>query len=119
MARTELLKELDLMPEVAAHNAEILVTIFSENLARDSASLAFALRESGLAVELSLDPTQRLDRQLKYADRKGIPFVAILGPDDLAGDSVVVKSMIDGTQSKLPAGELEQIKSHVRRGVAA
>lgn len=119
MALTELLKELDLMPEVAAHNAEILVTVFSEDLARDSASLAFALRESGLAVELSLDPTQRLDRQLKYADRKGIPFVAILGPDDLAGDSVVVKSMIDGTQSKLPAGELEQIKSLVRRGVAA
>jgi histidyl-tRNA synthetase len=115
MALTELLKELDLIPEVCANCAEILVTVFSEDLEPDSASLALALRNSGLRVELNLNPSQRLDRQLKYADRKGIPYVAILGPDDLANTSVVVKSMIDGTQSTLPAGDLEQIKSHIRR----
>jgi len=119
MALTELLREMDLLPEVSAKCADIFVTVFSEELAPESALLANSLRNSGLSVELALNVSQRLDRQFKYAHRKGIPFVAILGPDDLDSKSVVVKRLSDGSQTSLPVADLGQIRSHITQFAAA
>jgi histidyl-tRNA synthetase len=59
--------------------------------------LAEELRAAGVAAELYLDE-HRLDRQLRYADRKGIPLVVIAGEDELAQGTVAIKDLRSGEQ---------------------
>ncbi len=114
MAMTELLKEVDLYPEIRAKCADILVTVFSEDLVERSASFARSVREHGIPVELYLNPKHRLDKQLKYADRKGIPFVAIIGPDEVQSNAVVLKNLSNRTQEVLPGDKMDALLSHLK-----
>jgi histidyl-tRNA synthetase len=79
----------------------ILVTVFNEKLLKDSIALVTKLRKQGVAAEISLDPTDKLEKQLKYADNKGIPFVAILGPEEAKTKTVTLKNLKSGEQEKL------------------
>jgi histidyl-tRNA synthetase len=48
-----------------------------------------------------LDTQSKLDKQLKFADRKQIPWVAIVGPDELTREAVVLKNLKSGTQEEI------------------
>ena len=93
MALTELLRETGKEPDLATTPAHVLVTVFSKELAGDSIALARRLRDGGVCVETYLEQDHRLDKQFKYADRRGIPFVLVLGPDEKAAGTVVVKDL--------------------------
>ena len=43
-----------------------------------------------------------MDKQFKYADRRGIQFVVIAGADELQADKVKVKCLADGSQTEIP-----------------
>ena len=88
----EVLRKFNLWPKLSGSPAKVLVTIFDESTYRDSISLTKKLREAGISTELYLEPI-RLDRQLKYADRKKIPFVAILGPKEIKEKTVTLKNL--------------------------
>ena len=62
------------------------------------------MRDAGLRVELypdapSEDGKKVGDKQFKYASARGIPFVAVIGADELANDTVTVKNMKTGEQN--------------------
>jgi len=78
--------------------SEVFVTLFSDELSGASLSLARELRAAGLKVETALDSRDKLGRQFKYADRKGISFALVLGPDELTRGEVVVKDLRSGEQ---------------------
>jgi len=82
--------------------AEVFITLFDAERAGASLQLARELRASGLKVETALDPSEKLGKQFKHADRKGIPFALVLGPDDLARGEVVVKNLRNGEQRSVP-----------------
>jgi histidyl-tRNA synthetase len=92
-----LLDQAGKRPELPASPSRALVTLFAEDLYAPTLALAGRLREAGINTEQVLEPT-RLGKQIRYADRKGIPFVVILGPDDLAAGQVVVKHLASGEQ---------------------
>jgi histidyl-tRNA synthetase len=48
----------------------------------------------------------KLEKQLKYADQKGIPYVVIIGPDEAAGNNVLLKNLDEKTQEVISAFEL-------------
>jgi len=48
----------------------------------------------------------KLDKQLKYADKKGIPYVVIIGPDEAKKNIVKLKNMKTGEQTELNIDEL-------------
>lgn len=80
--------------------------------------LAFAteLRKAGLRVELYPDsPTDDGkkvgDRQFKYAAARSIPFVAVIGADELANGTVTVKNMKTGEQVAIPR---DQASAHLK-----
>ncbi len=75
-----------------ATGGEILVTVFSGELLSQSQQLTKELRDRGLTVDLS-QTTDKLDKQLKYADRKGIPYVIIQGPEEVKRNVVQLKNM--------------------------
>jgi len=60
--------------------------------------MAARLREAGLRVLVYPD-ADKIGRQIKYADSRGIPFVAILGGDEIARGTVTVKHLAAQTQT--------------------
>ncbi|MEO6508720.1 MAG: histidine--tRNA ligase [Patescibacteria group bacterium] len=87
--------------------AKVLVTIFSPDLATRSMETANLLQKENIATEIYLDPEKKLDAQLKYANKKGIPFVVIIGPEEAQNNQVKVKNMKTGEQSSLAVDELK------------
>ncbi|HNP88453.1 MAG TPA: His/Gly/Thr/Pro-type tRNA ligase C-terminal domain-containing protein, partial [Kouleothrix sp.] len=73
-------------------------TIFDRAGTAESLKLAQELRAAGLKVETALDSGDKLGKQFKYADQRGIPFALVLGPDELARGEVVVKNLRAGEQ---------------------
>lgn len=101
--------ENKLWPDLSPTSTKVFVTLFDESLVESSLSLAKELREGGIITEVYLDPRAKLDKQLKYADRKGIPFVVILGPEEVKKNVVTVKNMTTGEQKTVPLAELPKI----------
>lgn len=99
--------QLNLVPEFKT-KTKILVTIFSNELIDESIKLVKKLRENNISSELYPDVV-KLDKQLKYANSKGIPYVAILGPEEIATETVKLKNMSTGDQKCLPEQELISI----------
>ena len=109
MALLELLRELDRVPEPARSGPEVLVTVFGPEQQEASARVAGRLRRRGVAVELALDPAQRLERQLRHADRVGARFALIIGPDEADAGTVLVKDLTQRRQEHLPAGDTDAL----------
>jgi histidyl-tRNA synthetase len=59
--------------------------------------LAATLRGAGLRVLVYPDP-EKIGKQIKYADSRGIPFVALLGENEIRDDTVTVKNLAAQTQ---------------------
>jgi len=59
--------------------------------------LAAQLREAGLRVLVYPDP-EKIGKQIKYADSRGIPFVALLGENEIRDNTVTVKNLAAQTQ---------------------
>ena len=117
MAITELLKEIDAYPEIVPPGACVFVTVFSEDLLAQSSAFADRLRREGIATELHLAPGQRLDRQFRHAARQGIPFAAVIGPDEVATNTVVLKDLENRAQRVFPKDDLSAIKTALKNGI--
>ena len=84
-------------PELPTSPSHVLVTLFAADLYSQTLALAARLREANITTEQILEPS-RLGKQIRYADRMGIPYVVILGPDELAAGQVVLKELATGKQ---------------------
>jgi histidyl-tRNA synthetase len=76
--------------------AKVLVATMDEALMSEYLDLAFTLRRAGVATELYLGGPARLGKQVKYADRLGIPIVLIYGGNEHERQVVTVKDMAPG-----------------------
>jgi histidyl-tRNA synthetase len=97
-----LLERVGRRPELPASPTRVLVTLFDAELYPQTLDLATRLRKAGVNTEQILEPT-RLGKQIRYADRKGIPYIAILGPEELATNQVVLKNLATGEQQAYPS----------------
>jgi histidyl-tRNA synthetase len=105
-----LLERVGKRPALPTSPSKVLVTLFDADLCPQTLALAARLRRAGINAEQSLE-AERLGKQIRYADRKGIPYVAILGPDELAKDQVVLKNLVTGEQQAYSVeGAIEQLK---------
>jgi len=107
MVLAEVLKANNKFPSFSVNKTKILVTVFSQDLYEKSLELVTQIRQSiGVNSEIYLDPTAKLDKQIKYADKKGIPYVAILGPDEVKNNTVTIKNLTDGSQKIVQQNQL-------------
>ena len=79
----------------------VLVTCFDNTTVSPSLAAAKQLRDKNIAAEV-YPAVEKLDKQLKYADKKGIPYVVIIGPDEASKNLVTLKDMKTGDQLTLP-----------------
>ncbi len=83
---------------------QVLVTVMDESTQEASLYTARTLRENGIAVDV-YPGVAKLQKQLKYADKKNIPYVMVIGTDEVASNTVVLKDMKTGDQQTLPLKE--------------
>ncbi|OGH15088.1 MAG: histidine--tRNA ligase [Candidatus Levybacteria bacterium RIFCSPHIGHO2_01_FULL_38_96] len=88
------------------NGTKVLVTIFSPELLDRSIKVCEVLNSANINQELYVDPVARMDKQLKYADQKGIPYVVIVGPKEAESGSATVKNLKTGEQTTLPVKDL-------------
>lgn len=86
-------------------NTKVLVTLFSEAQSNDSIKLANLLRNNNINTLLYPNP-DKLGKQFKFASDKKIPFVAVIGEDEIKTNTVTVKNMATGDQQTIPQSEI-------------
>lgn len=101
----EALEQFNLIPTLTT-NSKVLVTIFSPELQSKALEIASTLREAGVNTELYPDPDVKLGKQFKYASVKGIPYVIVLGPDEIKNKTVTLKNLPTGEQQTIPTEQL-------------
>jgi histidyl-tRNA synthetase len=94
----DLMDELNLYPaDIVGTVIQVLVTVFNAETRSASTQLAAKLREQGINTELYLED-KGLGKQFQFADKRHIPLVATLGPDEIAQGAVKVKRLSDGME---------------------
>jgi len=93
-------------PEIAeSRAADVMVTIWNDETIPDSLRLADDLRKQNLRV-LVYPEADKLGKQVKYADSTGVPFVCLLGPDEIENGVAKLKNMRTGEETTGPAVEI-------------
>lgn len=108
------LQELGLVAADLA-SVPIYVTVMSPDVAGAALALAQEVRAAGLRCEVDL-AGGKLGKQFERAAKRGAKLVLVLGPDELAAGTVVVKDLRNGTQQAV--GRAEMV-AELRRGVDA
>ncbi|HET7065837.1 MAG TPA: histidine--tRNA ligase, partial [Rudaea sp.] len=92
----------------ADSTVKVLVTQMDEAQLPAYLELAALLRNAGIATEVVME-AGKLGKQFKHADRAGIRFVVVLGPDEIAKGVVTVKDMRKQDQFEVPRAELVKV----------
>jgi histidyl-tRNA synthetase len=105
----DVMSELDMFPE-SKTNTKVLVTQFDAATRTAAFQFARELREAGVNTETYLEDA-KFKKQMSYADKRQIPFVAILGPDEVQAGEVTIKEMKSGEQKRMTfAGAIDYLK---------
>ncbi len=111
MVIAEVLKANNKYPLLNPTTSKILVTVFSPQLLTKSIETVNLLRENNFNAELYLDSETKMEKQLKYADKKAIPFVLIIGPVEAESEKIVIKDLASKNQKTIFQSELvDQLK---------
>jgi len=106
----DVLMSQNLFPEDIQSTIRLLLVNFGEEEERYSMQLLQKVRKAGIPAEIYPDPV-KLKKQLDYANRKEIPFVALAGKEEIAAGMITLKNMKTGEQQSVPSGSLiESIK---------
>ena len=106
----DVLSGLNLFPQDAAAAATVLFTNMGEKEVAYVIPVAAALRAAGIACEIYPD-NAKLKKQFEYADRKGIPYLAIVGDQEVADGTVTLKNLASGEQRAIAKNALAEALS--------
>ena len=93
--------------------SQVLVTVFDKATEIQSLKIAKELREIGINTEVYLGEGN-LSRQFKYANKKGIPLVIVIGPSEIKENQITIKDLKTGKQEKIKKDNLKELVSHHR-----
>lgn len=103
----DVLEELNLFPAEVQTGTRVLFFNLGEKEALKALELAQQLRAAGISCELYPDAV-KFDKQFKYADKKNVPYVAIIGSKELEANIVNIKHLDTATQTEVPFEELTE-----------
>jgi histidyl-tRNA synthetase len=107
----DVLLALNKFPENEVSKTQVLFVNFGESEEKHCLQLAAQLRESGIVTEIYPDPG-KMKKQFKYADQKQIPYVVLIGEDEISNGSLTVKNMKSGEQSTMTVEKLISMIKH-------
>ena len=101
----DVLNQLDLYPKDSIKGTQLLFVNFGEKEEEYIFPLVGQCRKAGIRTEFYPDAT-KLKKQMSYADSNGIPFVAIVGENEMNSNQVQLKNMVTGEQLLVNGAEL-------------
>ncbi len=112
----DVMEEFDMFPSTVRKTVtQVLMTVFDDDLMEESLKLATRLRQGGIRTEVYFRPT-RISTQMKYANAKGIPYVVILGSDELAAGTAAVRDLATREQEDVPLDKVvDRIKQLIEK----
>jgi len=90
--------------------SQVLVTVFSPEYLEKSIEMSNLLRQKKIKTEVYFNE-DKLDKQIKYADKRGIKYVIILGPDEVKNKTVTIKDLSTGRQSTVVLDKINEFFS--------
>jgi histidyl-tRNA synthetase len=97
----DVLEEKNLFPTSVEQHTTVLFFNLGEEEAKEAYHLMATLRAKKIACEIYPDKS-KFDKQFKYAEKKGIPNIIIIGSDELSKKECTIKNLITGTQQTIP-----------------
>ncbi len=101
----DVMEELGLFPQNQLVSTQIMLTNFDTEAENYGLNILSQLRASGLKAEMYPDST-KLKKQFDYADRKQIPYVVVIGSEEIQTGVLSLKNMTTGEQQKVSVAEI-------------
>jgi histidyl-tRNA synthetase len=111
----DVLEELQLFPAGAQTITQVLIVNFDKTSETHALPVLQQLRQQGIAAELYPEAA-KLKKQMSYADQKHIPFVVLMGPEEIESGLLQLREMQTGEQRQLSAEALiRELSQAVRK----
>ena len=104
------LKEANLIPNINNNLIECLVVPMDKQCLKYAIKVATTLRENKIVADVYYQE-KNMKQKMKFADRQNIPFVIIIGEEEMNNQILTIKNMRESTQQQLP---LEKVISHIK-----
>ena len=104
----DVLNQLDLYPKEAVNGTQLLFVAFGEKEAAYCLPILSQMRDAGIRSELYPD-NAKMKKQMGYANDKQIPFVAIVGENEMNEGKLMLKNMTTGEQQLVTPAELLEV----------
>ena len=101
------LEEMGLFPETLDKSLEVLCINFGEKESMTALKLVGQLRKQGIAAEV-YPSNAKMQKQMKYANNRDVPYVILIGEKEFTNNSFVVKNMASGEQNTFSLGNLSE-----------
>jgi histidyl-tRNA synthetase len=101
----DVMEEQNLFPIQTQSTTKVMLSNFDSEAEAYSLPILKKLRDAGIKAEIYPQST-KLDKQLKYANKKQIPFVVLIGSEEMNSGVFTLKNMQQGTQQKLNIEEI-------------
>jgi histidyl-tRNA synthetase len=101
----DVMEELKLFPDEVHTGTQVLFFNLGEEESKAAFELMQQLRNKNIRCELYHE-TVKFDKQFKYAEKKNIPYVIIMGSKELEEKTCVIKDIRKGEQQTIPASQL-------------
>jgi histidyl-tRNA synthetase len=105
----DVLEEKNLFPESIAQSTQVLFFNLGEAEAKEAYAQMLTLRDKKIACEMYPEKS-KFDKQFKYAEKKGIPNIVIIGTDEVAKKECTIKHLATGKQTTISLNELQSFQ---------
>jgi histidyl-tRNA synthetase len=103
----DVMDELNIFPDSIQKGTTVLFFNTGAEEQKHILVMAEELRANGISTEI-FHETSKFDKQFKYAERKNIPYVVIVGSKEIEAGTCMVKNLLKSTQVEIKASELAQ-----------
>lgn len=103
----DVMNQLNLFPKDNTTTTQILFANFGPQEEKYCLSLLKQLRAAGINAEIYPEAA-KMKKQMTYADKKGIPFVALVGENEIQEGTVSLKNMVTGEQENIKTEKLAE-----------
>lgn len=101
----DVMNELGLFDEKSLITTKVMFVNFGDEAEKYCIKLLEKVRKHGINAEL-FPEEQKMKKQMTYANNKNIPFVALVGEDEIKSNTISLKNMISGEQKKISFDEM-------------
>ncbi len=104
----DVMNELNLFEKLnlSASTTKVLLAHFGETERNYCIGIASQLRSAGINTEIYPDVTKKIAKQFDYANKKQIPYVIVVGSDEMKSDELALKNMSSGEQIKMKVQDI-------------